>query len=85
MKGKNYAGVGIENTSCWTLCWSDINKVFAGFSDITAIKSIDAGVKWNKNYTTLTENSVYKVIHEPSSGKYMQLLPVHTICIKALI
>ena len=69
VKGKNYAGVGIENTSCWTLCWSDINTVFAGFSDITAIKSIDGGVKWNKDYSTLTENSVYKVIHEPSSGK----------------
>ncbi len=51
---------------------SDVYKrqtVFAGFSDITAIKSIDGGVKWNKDYSTLTENSVYKVIHEPSSGK----------------
>ena len=69
VKGKNYAGVGLENTSCWTLCWSDANNVFAGFSDITAIKSSDAGNKWNKNYFSLTENSVYKVIKENASGR----------------
>lgn len=69
VKGKNYAGVGLENTSCWTLCWSDANHIFAGFSDITAIKSGDAGNKWNKNYTSLTENSVYKVIKENATGK----------------
>ncbi len=69
VKGKNYAGVGLENTSCWTLCWSDANNLFAGFSDITAIKSPDAGNKWNKNYFSLTENSVYKVIKENATGK----------------
>lgn len=69
VKGKNYAGVGIENTSCWTLCWSDANKIFAGFSDITAIKSGDAGNKWNKDYASLTENSVYKLIKENATGK----------------
>ncbi|MFI5172177.1 MAG: fibronectin type III domain-containing protein [Chitinophagales bacterium] len=69
VKGKNYAGAGLENTSCWTLCWSDANNIFGGYSDITAIKSSDAGSKWNKNYFTLTENSVYKVIKENATGK----------------
>ncbi len=69
VKGKNYAGCGLENTSCWSLCWSDANHIFAGYSDITAIKSEDAGNKWNKNYSTLTENSVYKIIQENATGK----------------
>ena len=69
VKGKNYAGVGIENTSCWSICWSDANNMFVGFSDITAIRSGDAGAKWNKNFTGITENSVYHVIKNFGSGK----------------
>ena len=69
VKGKNYAGVGLENTSCWSLCWSDANNIIAGFSDITAIRSVDAGAKWNKGLTGITENSVYHVIKDATSGK----------------
>ncbi|HEY3130273.1 MAG TPA: hypothetical protein VGL91_12510, partial [Acidobacteriota bacterium] len=30
-KGKNYHGVGLENTSSWWLTWSDPNNLFASF------------------------------------------------------
>lgn len=43
--------------------------MFVGFSDITAIRSGDAGAKWNKNFTGITENSVYHVIKNFGSGK----------------
>ncbi|MBC8047435.1 MAG: T9SS type A sorting domain-containing protein [Fimbriimonadaceae bacterium] len=77
-KGKNYAGAGLENTSCWSICWSDANNLFAGFSDITGMQSSNAGNKWNKSLNGLTENSVYKVIKENSTGKiYAATSSVH--------
>lgn len=78
VKGKNYADAGLENTSCWSICWSDANNIMAGFSDITGMQSGDGGNKWNKSLIGATENTIYKVIRESSSGKlYAATSSVH--------
>ncbi|MBK8343320.1 MAG: hypothetical protein IPL12_08455 [Bacteroidetes bacterium] len=48
------------------------------FSDILAIRSGDAGAKWNKNFTGITENSVYHVIKNFAAREnYMRQHQVH--------
>ena len=50
-QGKNYRGIGLENTSCWWLTWSDSNNIFGSYSDIKGTRSTDAGNSWSFNYT----------------------------------
>lgn len=79
-KGKAYRGVGFENTSCWWLCWSDADNIFAGFSDIRGIRSTDSGEKWSFNYTGHTENSAYCILRHAASGTlYMATSTAHDI------
>ncbi len=77
-KGKNYHGIGIENTSVWWLTWLDANNIFASFTDITAIRSTDAGESWSKNYNNLSINSVYMTVKHPVNNKlYAATSDVH--------
>lgn len=67
-KGKAYRGVGIENTTCWSIAWADSLHMVAGFSDIRGIISDDGGISWSQNYSGHTLNSMYCVIKHPTSG-----------------
>ena len=80
-KGKNYHGVGLENTSCWQVFWIDQNNLMAGYSDIKAIRSNDAGSSWNMNYNSnLDQNTVYRIVKNPSNGYlYAGLSTIHDI------
>ncbi len=75
-KGRDYHGIGIENTGCWWLTWIDQNNIFASFTDITAIRSSDGGESWNKNYSGLIYadldqeiNTIYMVLKHPINNK----------------
>ncbi len=67
-KGKNYHGIGLENTSCWWLTWSDPSNLFASFTDIRGIRSADGGSSWSFNYTGHDLNTMYQAIRHPASG-----------------
>ena len=54
---KKYHGVGLENTSCWQVMWTDSNHLLSAFSDINGIMSDDEGSSW-KFIPNLTSNSV---------------------------
>lgn len=56
-----YRSVGLENTTVWQLHWQDANNVFACFSDINGIRSVDGGVSWSFDYTGHTINSMYRI------------------------
>lgn len=77
--GKFYEGVGLENTSCWDVCWLDRDSVFVGFADINGIRSTDAGTAW-AIIPNLTLNSVYRVIEHPETGViYAAISSVHDL------
>lgn len=59
--GDNYHSIGLENTTCWQVDWSDQNNLWACYSDIRGIRSTDAGWSWSFNYTGHTANSSYRV------------------------
>lgn len=78
VKGRNYHGIGLENTTCWQVFWVDQDNLWAGFSDIYGVRSNDAGASWNMNYTGVNQNSTYHIIKNPSNGYlYAALSTIH--------
>ena len=61
---KYYKGSGIENTGLWWLQWSSATDLFAGYTDICAIRSIDGGTKWSFDIggPIRSMNTVYTVV-----------------------
>ena len=67
-KGKTYRSVGLENTSCWNMCWSDEKNIFAGYTDIQGCRSSDGGNSWSFDYTGHNDNTMYMSIKHPQTG-----------------
>ncbi len=67
-KGKSYHSIGLENTSCWWLLWSDANHIFAGYSDIRGMRSSDRGESWSFDFTGHDDNSMYHLVRHPANG-----------------
>lgn len=65
---KYYHSIGMENTAAWYLQWSDASNVFAGYTDIFAIRSKDAGASWAFDYTGPTTNTMYCITKNISSS-----------------
>lgn len=67
-KGRYYGTSGLENTSCWELMWYDSLHLFAGYSDIGAVRSQDGGNTWGFDCEGLTEGNTYMFLKNPSNG-----------------
>ncbi len=65
---KYYHSIGLENTSAWQVHWQDANNLFAGFSDINGIRSIDGGITWGFDYTGNNVNSMYRIVKHVSNN-----------------
>jgi hypothetical protein len=77
-KGRSYRGIGLEDTTCWWITWSDATNMFASYSDIRGTRSTDAGQSWSFNYTGQTYNSTYQSLKHPVSGNlYAAVSSVH--------
>lgn len=76
--GKKYHGIGLENTSCWQLLWSDSLSIFGAYSDINGIMSSDKGEKW-KFIPNLTQNTVYRIVKHQNGKLYAATSNIHDI------
>ena len=77
VKGRSYHGVGLEDTSCWTMAWADSNHVVAGYTDIKGVISSNAGSSWSFGYTGDTA-LLYCCLKHPASGVlYAAVSSVH--------
>jgi photosystem II stability/assembly factor-like uncharacterized protein len=65
---RSYHSIGLENTSCWQVFWSDSSNLFAAFTDIKGVRSVDAGNSWSFNYTGHSQNTMYWIARNSSSG-----------------
>ncbi len=74
--GKKYHGVGLENTSCWQILWTDSRHLFGAYSDINGIMSDDSGDSW-KFIPNLTQNTVYRIVKSASGKIYAATSNVH--------
>lgn len=79
-KGKNYRTSGLENTSCWWLSWPGSKILFAGFTDILALRSTDAGLSWSFNFSGLNQNTIYQLACDQSRKRlYAAASSVHDL------
>jgi photosystem II stability/assembly factor-like uncharacterized protein len=76
---QSYRTSGLENTSVWTLAWSDASHLFAGFSDIRGIRSSDGGVSWSFDYSGHGDNSLYKIARDPNGVLYGATSTAHDL------
>jgi photosystem II stability/assembly factor-like uncharacterized protein len=74
-----YRGVGLENTSCWWLTWSDASGIFASFTDIRGVRSMDGGVSWGFDYSGHTLNTMYHCVRHPNGTLYAATSSVHDL------
>ena len=65
---KSYLSNGLENTTAWGLTWSDASNVFASFTDIRGVRSMDGGATWSFDYSGHTQNTMYRCVRHPSTG-----------------
>ena len=65
---KSYHSVGLENTSCYQVTWSDAQHVFASFTDIEGIRSVDGGASWSLDHPGLAANTTYWIVRDPTTG-----------------
>ncbi|MBC7862145.1 MAG: T9SS type A sorting domain-containing protein, partial [Bacteroidia bacterium] len=72
-----YKSIGIENTTCWQVNWSDANNMFACYSDIRGIKSTDAGTTWSFNYSGHSANSMYRIAKATNGTLFAGTSNVH--------
>ncbi|MCX6258488.1 MAG: T9SS type A sorting domain-containing protein [Bacteroidia bacterium] len=74
---QSYTSIGLENTSCWQVLWSDEDKMMACFSDIGGIRSTDAGDKWSFNYNGFSVNSLYRLVKTNDGKLYGACSGIH--------
>jgi hypothetical protein len=67
-KGKSYHSVGLENTSCWQVFWIDSLNMFAPYTDVKGMRSVDGGTSWSFNYTGHSQNTMYWMVKHPATG-----------------
>ncbi|MBS1538579.1 MAG: exo-alpha-sialidase [Bacteroidetes bacterium] len=75
--GKTYKSIGLENTTCWQVTWSDANTMFSCFSDIKGVRSTDGGNTWGFNYTGHGANSMYRIAKSPTGTLYAGTSNIH--------
>lgn len=75
--GKNYVGCGIENTTCWQIIFPTTNTVWACFSDIKGVRSIDGGNSWSFNYSGHNANSMYRVVKHSNGNLFAGTSNIH--------
>lgn len=74
---KTYTSIGLENTTCWQIVWSDANTMMACFSDIGGVRSTDGGNKWGFNYSGFSVNSLYRVEQAKDGNLYGACSNIH--------
>jgi hypothetical protein len=78
-KKRAYASIGLENTSCWWLTWSDASRIFASYTDIRGMRTTDGGSSWSFNYTGHTLNTMYMAVRHSSGTLYAATSSVHDL------
>lgn len=76
-KYQEYKSCGQEQTTCWQVHWINANEMWASFSDIGGVRSIDAGNKWSFNYTGNNVNSTYRVAQGTNGTLYAGTSNIH--------
>jgi hypothetical protein len=72
-----YHSIGLENTTCWQITWQSPTTMFAAYSDIGGIRSVDSGKSWGYTYNGMSVNSTYRVVKSPGGVLYAGTSGIH--------
>lgn len=78
-KHKPYRGVGLEDTSALWLQWTSPTNMFAGYTDITGVRSTDGGSSWYFPTNNYKQNTIYQVSAAPNGTLYAASSSVHDL------
>ena len=74
---KAYIGIGLENTTCWQVLWTSSTNMWASFSDIKGVRSVDGGNNWSFNYAGNAANSTYRVARATDGKLFAATSNIH--------
>ncbi|HET6990371.1 MAG TPA: T9SS type A sorting domain-containing protein, partial [Bacteroidia bacterium] len=74
---QSYTSIGLENTSCWQVNWSDASNMWACYTDIQGIRSTDGGNSWSFNYTGHSGNTSYRIVKAANGTLFMATSNIH--------
>ncbi|HND51784.1 MAG TPA: Calx-beta domain-containing protein, partial [Pirellulaceae bacterium] len=69
---QSYANTGANDSVAWSIAWTGAQKIFAGFDDITAQRSVDGGLSFGFDYQGLPEQ-VLQVRNHPNAALHRLL------------
>ncbi len=78
-KKQNYRSNGMENTSCWQIVWCNATTLWACYTDIGAIRSIDGGTTWSFNFSAAAVNTTYHAAQGTNGTLYAATSNIHDI------
>jgi hypothetical protein len=74
---KAYHSVGLEPTTCWQIFWITSQNLFACYTDIHGINSLDGGNSWAFNNTGTTANTTYRIAKGSNGTLYAGTSGIH--------
>lgn len=74
---KAYHSIGLEPTTCWQIFWITAQNLFACYTDIHGINSIDGGNSWAFNNTGTTANTTYRIAKASNGTLYAGTSGIH--------
>lgn len=75
----SYRSIGLENTTCWQIHWVDVDNLWACYSDIRGIRSVDQGERWSFDYSGHEGNTSYRIAQNANGTLFMATSRVHDI------
>jgi len=74
-----YSSIGLENTSCWSLCFAPPKSIIGCYTDIRATISTDDGNTWGFDFTGHAANTMYKCERSVTGTLYAATSNVHDL------
>ncbi len=74
-----YKSIGLENTSCWSLCFPVRNTIIGCYTDIKGIISTDGGTQWSFDYSGHDANTMYQCVRDTNATLYAATSNIHDL------
>lgn len=74
-----YSSIGLENTSCWNLCFATAQTIIGCYTDIKGTISTDGGKHWGFDYAGHNANTMYRCVRAPNALLYAATSNIHDL------
>jgi len=74
-----YKSIGLENTSCWSLCFASAMTIIGCYTDIKGTISTDGGSSWSFDYTGHDANTMYRCVRDKNAVLFAATSNIHDL------